>query len=96
MSGGQDHRAGIDGDSVIRRLNLDRYLPAPEPIPVGHPQHCWVTDAPALPGTRAGLLIEWSLIGDLWYGRVAVALNDGSVSIRSIDAKYLQALRPPA
>ena len=92
MAGGQDPRAGQD--SVVQRLNLGRYLPAPEPIPAGRPQHCWVTNAPGLPGTRAGLLTEWSLISGTWYGRVAVALDDGSVSLRSIDGQYLSPLGP--
>ena len=90
MAGGHDPNAGQD--SVIRRLNLDRYLPAPDPIPVGHPQHCWVVDAPGLPGTRAGLLVEWLRVYDVWLGRVAVVLNDGAILQQQIEAQYLRPL----
>jgi hypothetical protein len=40
-------------------------------------RHCWLTDAPGLPGRWPGLVVEWRRHGGRWQGRVLVVVLEG-------------------
>src|SRR3954470_8033186 len=40
-------------------------------------RHCWLTDAPDLPGRWPGLVVEWRRQAGRWQGRVLVVVLEG-------------------
>ena len=40
-------------------------------------RHCWLTDAPGLPGRWPGLVVEWRRHAGRWQGRVLVVILEG-------------------
>lgn len=39
-------------------------------------RHCWVAGPPEAPGPWPGVLVEWRLEGQQWWGRVVCVVNE--------------------